>query len=234
MTEALEAALATAARAMDEASGSEDVLRVGVAWSVALVPGCEMAGVTARRRRGRIESMAPSDPIVGACDRLQEELGEGPCLDAITDDPLILSIDVGADDRWSRWGTQVSEEHGVAGMLSVRLVANDRVHGALNLYSRQRGAFDAYSTDVAVLLATHVAVALRSAMAEEDLRVAVDSRHRIGQAQGILMERYSLDGPAAFGVLSRVSQERNIRLIDVADHVVSQRELPGMPDRVTT
>lgn len=226
MTEGLEAAMATAARAMDEAGSSADVLRVAVGWSMSLVPGCEMAGVTARRRRGRVESMAPSGPEVAACDRLQEELGEGPCLDAITDDPMILSADVGADPRWPRWGATVAQAHGVAGMLSVRLVTSDRVHGALNLYSRRRAAYDSYAIDVALLLATHVAVAMRTALAEEDLRVAVDSRHRIGQAQGILMERFSMDGPQAFGLLSRISQDRNIRLIDVADHVVSERELP--------
>lgn len=232
MTEGLEAALATAARAMDEASSSADVLRVGVGWSLSLVPGCEMAGVTARRRRGRVESMAPSDPDVAACDRLQEELGEGPCLDAITDDPMILSPDVGTDARWPRWGSTVAETYGVAGMLSVRLVSSDRVHGALNLYSRQRDAYDSYAIDVALLLATHVAVAVRTALADEDLRLAVDSRHRIGQAQGILMERYAIDGAEAFVMLSRISQDRNIRLIDVADHVVTQRELPRRPARV--
>lgn len=227
MTEGLEAAMATAARAMDGATSSEEVLRVGVGWSTALVPGCEMAGVTARRRRGRVESMAPSGPDVAACDRLQEQLGEGPCLDAITDDPLILSADVRTDQRWPLWGERVAVDYGVAGMLSVRLVSSDRVHGALNLYSRERDAFDAYAIDVALLLATHVAVAVRSALAEEDMRVAVDSRHRIGLAQGILMQQHSMDEHEAFVVLSRLSQDRNIRLIDLADQVVATRKLPA-------
>jgi len=228
------AAMAAAARQMDDATTTESVLEIGVGWSVSLVPGCQMAGVTARRRRGRLESRAPSDPVVAECDRLQHELGEGPCLDAITDAPVISSPDAATDGRWPRWGPRVADEHGVASMLSVRLFSSDRVHGALNLYSRDRDAFDAYSVDIAVLLATHVSVALRSALADENLRVAVDSRHRIGQAQGILMERYALDAPGAFGVLSRVSQERNIRLIDVADHVVTRRVLPGAADVVST
>lgn len=219
--------MAAAARSMDEAGSSAEVLRVGVEWSTALVPGCEMAGVTARRRRGRVESMVPSGPHVAACDVLQQELGEGPCLDAITDDPLILSPDVAQDERWPVWGKRVSEEYGIAGMLSVRIVSSDRIHGALNLYSRQQDAFDSYGIDVAMLLATHLAVAVRSALAEEDLSVAIDSRHRIGLAQGILMEQHAMDENEAFVVLSRLSQDRNIRLIDLAEQVVATRKLPG-------
>lgn len=217
---------------MDDAATPEQVLRVAVDWAIALVPGCHMAGVTLRRRRGRLESVAPTHDTVAQCDALQHVLREGPCVDAVTDEPVIRADDVAQDPRWPRWGPRAASEHGVASMLGVRLFSADRVHGALNLYGQQPRAFDAYAVDVAVLLATHVSVALGSALADENLRVAVDSRHRIGQAQGILMERYSLDVSAAFDVLSRVSQERNIRLIDVADHVVEHRVLPGQRDPV--
>lgn len=224
----LDGLLASAAREMDDATGSQDVLRVAVGWSVSLVPGCELAGVTLRRRRGRPESVAPSEPAVAACDELQYELDEGPCLDAITETPVILAVDVATDARWPVWGRRVAEEHKIAGMLSVRLFSSDRVHGALNLYSRTPGAFDDEAIDIARLLATHVSVALRSALADEQLRMAVDSRNLIGQAQGILMERFSLDASRAFAVLSRISQDRNIKLLDVAAHVVQQRELPSV------
>ena len=174
--------------------------------------------------------MAPSGPAVAACDKLQETLGEGPCLDAITDDPIIVSPNVAHDARWPRWGPRVASEHGVASMLSVRLFSSERTHGALNLYSRQLNGFDAEDKDIARLLGTHVSVALRSALADEQLRSAVDSRNRIGQAQGILMERYALDAERAFAVLSRLSQDRNIKLIEVAEHVIQRRELPGVPE----
>lgn len=228
--EGLDKLLALATRQMDDATGSEDVLRVAVGWSLDVVPGCEMAGVTLRRRRGRLESVASSESAVEACDQLQYDLDEGPCLDAITDQPVIEATHVATDHRWPRWGPQVAEQHGVAGMLSVRLFSSDRVHGALNLYSRTTDAFDHDSIDIARLLATHVSVALKSALSDEQLQLAIDSRNVIGQAQGILMERFSLDAARAFSVLSRISQDRNIRLLEVAGHVVSQRRLPGASD----
>lgn len=226
----LHTALADAARQMGETTTSDSLLTVALAWCRQLVPGCEMAGATLRRPRGRnpldrLESIAPSDAEVMACDDLQHALGEGPCLDAMTDESVIVSGDVASDPRWRRWGPRAADEHGVSSMLSVRLFSGG-VHGALSLYSRSPGAFDARSADIARLLATHVSVALRSALSEENLRLAIDSRHLIGQAQGILMQRYALDAVQAFAILSRLSQDTNVRLIDVARRLVEERELP--------
>lgn len=229
----LDQLLATATREMDDAQSSERVLEVAVGWALSLVAGCEMSGVTLRRRRGRFESMAPSEPKVNACDELQYKLDEGPCVDAVTDEPLVRADDVSTDERWPRWGPRVAQDDGVRSMLSIRLFTSRQVHGALNLYSRSPSAFDVEAVDLARVLAVHVSVALRGALLDEQLQVAVDSRNLIGQAQGLLMERYSLDSERAFAVLTRISQDRNTRLVEVADHVVRRRELPGTPETVS-
>lgn len=58
------------------------------------------------------------------------------------------------------------------------------------------------------------------------MREAIDARHRIGQAQGMLMERFDIDDDAAFGVLRRYSQSENVKLFIVADTLVRTRKLP--------
>ena len=70
---------------------------------------------------------------------------------------------------------------------------------------------------------------LARAQHEQTLWEAIDSRHQIGQAQGILMERYNLSADQAFAVLRRYSQEQNRKLREVANEVVSTRHLPGAP-----
>jgi AmiR/NasT family two-component response regulator len=50
----------------------------------------------------------------------------------------------------------------------------------------------------------------------------------IGQAEGILMERFKISADQAFAVLRRVSQDRNLKLNKVAEEVVSTRKTPGM------
>jgi len=42
----------------------------------------------------------------------------------------------------------------------------------------------------------------------------------IGQAKGMLMERFDVDAAAAFGVLTRLSQESNTRLVHVAQKLI--------------
>ena len=60
----------------------------------------------------------------------------------------------------------------------------------------------------------------------EGLNIALDGRKRIGQAQGILMERHGIDEDQAFAVLKRYSQDHNIKLRDLAEQLVATRSLP--------
>jgi len=60
----------------------------------------------------------------------------------------------------------------------------------------------------------------------DELRRAIDGRHMIGMAQGILMERFKLDADQSFSVLRRYSQDRNVKLREVANQLVESRTLP--------
>jgi len=58
---------------------------------------------------------------------------------------------------------------------------------------------------------------------ERQLKIALLSRDRIGQAKGIIMERYSVDDTRAFDMLRVLSQESNTKLTDVAAKVIDSR-----------
>jgi len=58
-----------------------------------------------------------------------------------------------------------------------------------------------------------------------NLAQAVDARKLVGQATGILMERYDLDGDRAFTVLRRYSQDINTKLRDAAQQLIDTRKL---------
>jgi GAF domain-containing protein len=111
-------------------------------------------------------------------------------------------------------------------MMSVRMYTDDETMGTLNTYSIKPDAFDVDDQGVAHILARHAAVALGNARKIENLWLAVDARKRIGQAQGILMERFDLTADQAFAVLLRYSQDNNVKLRVVADRLVETRELP--------
>jgi ANTAR domain/GAF domain len=179
---------------------------------------------------GRYETLASTSHTATSADLLQYELGEGPCLEVAECASWFRSGDVPADPRWPRWGPEAGRL-GLRSVLAVRLVTPGQdTHGALNFYSPDVGAFaEPETVDLAQVYAVHAANALSSAHLATGLQTALSSRHTIGLAQGILMERYGLDQHRSFELLRRTSSVHNVKLRDVAAAVVETGVLPGRP-----
>ena len=195
-----------------------------VTRAVRAIADADHASLTVRaagRRRDRYVTAASTDPSAGTADELQHELGEGPTLDALTHTQWARTGEIGVDPRWPVWGPRAAEL-GLGSLLSVRLAAGDEVIGALNLYSTHRGCFvDPDEVDLAVLVGVHASNALSCARQLAGLETAMASRHVIGMAQGVLMERYRLDEEQAFAFLARRSSQENRKLRDLAGEVVA-------------
>lgn len=112
-------------------------------------------------------------------------------------------------------------------MLSLQLFVEGDNLGALNLYARSVGAFTDESEKVGLLFAAHAAIAYAGVRKEAQLAAALASRDVIGQAKGILMERYKITGERAFLVLAHASQHANRKLADIADELVRTGTVPG-------
>lgn len=186
---------------------------------------CEYAGVTLFERK-KIRSVAATDPLVETLDKLQREIGEGPDLELVRDRLGVMVADMRHETRWPRWAEAVADQ-GVRSMLGIRLYTPKRTVGTLNFYDSEPHHFDLDDEAVAHVMARHAAAALVRAHHTENLWHAIDARKRIGQAQGILMERYGLDEDQAFQVLVRYSQSKNMKLRAVAEELISTRSLPG-------
>jgi GAF domain-containing protein len=191
------------------------------------------ASVSLVKQRREIETPAASDDRAERADQLQYELEEGPCLDAIWEHETFRIGDMTAEDRYPRWAQTVVEETGIRSSLSLQLFtdAEQNSLGALNLYSPRPEAFDDETRAEGLAFAAQAAVALRSAQTEEELRSGMVTRNLIGLAQGILVERLKLTPDQAFGVLSRLSQESNTKLREVARRLVETGEVPGRQQR---
>lgn len=187
---------------------------------------CAYAGVILQRRGKTIETFATTDPLVAGLDELQTTLGEGPDIALVSDRLGVIVSDTATDPRWPEWGRQAAEL-GIHSMLGTRLYTAKRTVGTLNLYDPAPNHFDLDDQAVAHVMARHAAAALVKARTTANLWHAIDARKRIGQAQGILMERYALAEDQAFQVLLRYSQNNNMKLRDVAEELISTRELPG-------
>lgn len=196
-----------------------------------IATGCDEAGIMLMHARHRIETATATSQRVVESHNLQILHDEGPCLAAIEHKGGLIVTDTANDERFPHWGPAVATL-GLRSALSVSLETHERRYGSLNLYAERVGAFDNEDLAVAEIFARHASVALASAHNEEGLQLAVDSRRLIGQAQGILMERFKIDPEPAFDVLRRFSQTNSLKLRDVAQQVVESRELStaGQPE----
>ncbi|MBY8869918.1 MULTISPECIES: GAF and ANTAR domain-containing protein [Streptomyces] len=196
-----------------------------VSAAVELIDGCEAAGILAVRK-GRAVSLAVSGDMVEESDRLQGELGEGPCFDAarrVDGDRMFRISDMTKPQpAWPRYAP-AARDLGIGSMMGFLLYTEDEDFGALDCYSTRPGAFTPEDETAGWLLASHAAVAVASARTVDQLEHALETRHAIGEAMGILRERHRLSEDDAFAVLRRISQHHNVKLRDVAQNIREKR-----------
>ncbi|MCD2190490.1 GAF and ANTAR domain-containing protein [Actinomycetospora soli] len=210
-----------------DSEGIDHTLGLVVRGAIQSVPHVEQAGVSLVTKGGHVESHAPSSEVVHDLDRLQNELGEGPCLDSIWNEQRTLVDDMSrAHDRWPRYA-RAAAERGIGSLMSFQLFAQRGSAGALNLYSSRTHVFDEGTADTGRLFAAQAALVLHGAKRIEGLTVAVESRDTIGQAKGILMERFGVGQERAFSMLVESSQNTNLKLASVAEWLVREAEDAG-------
>lgn len=194
------------------------------------------AGLTVLDHDKTMQSATFTDPLVRELDQLQTTLGEGPCLEAMTDPRVLLIEDMENEYRWPQFTPQ-ARRLGIAGMLACKLATDHGPPTALNLYARQPGAFDNNTVQTAIIYAEYAGTALSRAALVESLQSAVATRQVIGEATGILMERRRLDSPPAFALLVTASQRLNAKVRHIAEHTVRTGQDPetlmpaDLPDR---
>lgn len=211
-----------------EQDGTSVAMLERVSQHARVVLDADDAGVMRTISRSEIETPAATSPRVDEAHQLQAQFDEGPCLDAIQGRATYRSDDVGADLRWPKWGPAAAAI-GIRSAIGVRLATRTRGYGSLNIYANRPSAFTADDEQVAEILAAHATAAFAVAERAEGLQTALESRTTIGQAQGILMEKFGLTSDAAFEFLKRISQHENRRLYSVAEAIVVQRDSNSRP-----
>jgi GAF domain-containing protein len=201
----------------------EETLYLIVSTARAALPGLDQVGVWLLDDDGHPHTRVAAGDLVWELDRLQLELDEGPCLDALRTVPVVVASQLDIDRRWPRYVSR-AVDLGVRSQLAVRLVDAGRTVGGMNVYSTHSPGIDPETAGVAELFATQASVALVQARQVDGLRQALDTRTTIGQAVGILMSEYTLTAEAAFAYLVRASSHANIKLREIAARVVGDAD----------
>jgi hypothetical protein len=219
--------LAEVARSLQSEASSKDTMALAVALAVDVIDDAEDAAISLISRSHTVDTPAATSERALRVDQIQYELKQGPCLSAIWDEEVVSCPNLEAEDRWGLWAPRTVRETEIRSMLSFRMFTQkDRV-GALSLYSAHPRAFTGADVDGGIALAAHTAIAIVTARHDEHMEVALDARSLIGQATGIVMDRYNIDAVRAFAVLKRISQQTNVKLHDVAAELIRTRSLPS-------
>ncbi|MET7279822.1 GAF and ANTAR domain-containing protein [Kribbella sp. NPDC005582] len=207
--------------------GVEETVEAVVEFALQAL-SCSYAGLALWASRSAPEIAAVTDPVVADIYEVQLGSGEGPLITSLESRTTVLVPDTLSEERWPGWAAKVAAL-GVRSVLDVPLISSvpgTGPVGVLGLYSPEPDAFGPDDEAVAHILARHAMVAVGTARHQANLTQAVDARKLVGQAMGILMERFDISPDQAFAVLRRYSQDTNTKLRDVAAELIDTRRLP--------
>jgi GAF domain-containing protein len=208
-----------AARTLNQHQSLDETLQTIVEVACNSVPGFDQVGIATVHERGKIQTRAFTGDLVLHLDRVQYSLGEGPCSAALQGTDTVCVSSLHSERRWPRYVPQ-AREAGVRSQMAVKLYLDGDTLGGINFYSTAADGVNYEAQALGRLFATHAAIALGHAHERETLNQAIQSRQVIGQAIGIVMERYEIPEDRAFAFLVRASSHRNIKLRDVAQTIV--------------
>ncbi len=190
------------------------------------IPGADEVSVTLMRGKGPHTAAFTGD-LALACDERQYKRGHGPCLDAANTAATLLIDDMAQETRWPDY-TQSAAKAGAHSSLSVGLPVHEAVTGALNVYATKPDAFDDDAIMIAQTFAGYAAVALANAhlydtqaTLAQHMQAAMEHRAVIEQAKGIIMAERRCTPDEAFQILTKLSQDTNRKLRDVAAALVA-------------
>ena len=188
------------------------------------------AGIMLESREGELEFAAASDSVVRQVERLQDRVGTGACHEAFHTNQLIVMADLRKTDRWPPY-TRRALELGLLSVIGVPLHAWGRTIGVLNVYRDTAGEWTAEDVEACEILgAMGAGYILNAAQLKtqntlaENLQAALQSRGIIERAKGMLMERDGVNADTAFKVLRQASMDRNRKLREIAQEIVSKAE----------
>jgi GAF domain-containing protein len=203
----------------------DDVLEVVSSTARRVLPQVDHMSISLVRhnRSGRV--LREKTVATGDMSRLfantQWDDGDGPGIDAIVSGSVVTVDDVDVESRWPQLMDVVRRRTPIRSSVCVAMTAADRAVGIVVLHSERRCAFDARGVEVAQLLGVHAGIAISTARRGEQFAQALASRDVIGQAKGMIMERFGVDADRAFTMLSQLSQESNTPVAEVSGELVA-------------
>jgi GAF domain-containing protein len=214
-------AIAEATRTISHSQTLDETLQTIVEVARNSVPGFDHVGIATLGKKGEPRTRAFTDNLVLRLDEIQYGLREGPCSAALQGNDAVAASTLRNEQRWPRYVPQALDL-GVRSQLAVKLHLDEHLSGGINFYSTISDEVSSEARALARLFAIHAAMALGHAQERENLNAGLETRKVIGQAIGLLMERYQMNEDRAFAFLVRASSHTHIKLRAIAQELVDE------------
>jgi ANTAR domain-containing protein len=195
------------------------------------VPACSGAGAVLWQG-GEPAVFAASHPSLPELTEVQLTSGRGPVLDAVSRGEPVGCPDTLEEARWPEF-SRAALRLGVRCSLTLAYRSGADLT-CLSLFSARPRTLQAGSVAVAERLVAlgGAAVDVASGYGEarrtaRQLRDAAESRALVDQAKGVLMQALGCSAEEALQRMRQVSQERNVKVTEVAATIIESRVAPG-------
>jgi GAF domain-containing protein len=184
------------------------------------------AGVMLASDGDELDFVAASEERIVEAEQAQARMRSGACFEAFSTNRIVVVEDLADDRRWPEYAQHVVEL-GLRSVLGVPMNAFGQTIGVINLYRDEPSTWSDEDLGAAEIVTAMGAGYLLNAnqlraqhTLSEQLHTAVESRDVIGQAKGLLMAREHVNADGAFDLLRKRSQQRNVKLREVAQQVL--------------
>jgi GAF domain-containing protein len=207
------------------------------ALTLSRTTGATVACTITLHRHKCTVTVSGSNGTALALDRIEQDLGSGPCLEAARTSTTVVLADTRNDPRWPLYSRGL-DAAGYRTVLGVPVDLGENAAASLNFFGPAAGLFSDEALCDAIVF-THTAgqalrLALRIITAEllaEDLKAAMRSRTDIDIACGMIMTQNRCTQEEAYQFLLRASNHRNMKLHTVAEQIILR--LSGTKEIVT-
>ena len=223
---------------VDLVAGMEDIksvldgLTALAAASMSSTLGVPTECAVTLHRRKRTATIGGSSGRAVVLDRIEQSLGDGPCIEALQSGVPILLGDVSSDPRWPEYCSALSSA-GVGGSLGIPMNLENDAGAVLDYFAPVSGLFDEQAVADGVRFADMAGKALRLAVRiasadqlAENMKSAMDTRTAIDLACGIIMAENKCSKDRAFEILRSASNTRNQKLNELAESLVNRFAAP--------
>jgi GAF domain-containing protein len=217
--------------------GFLDGLAGHAAASLSRTAGAPIACAVTLGRRKRTVTIAGSSDEAVILDHIEQDLGDGPCLEALRTFEPVLLADVGSDVRWPQYSAILAGT-GYRSVLGVPVDTGEAASASLNFFAPAAGLFTEEAIGEAVVFTRTAGQALRLALrisaAElraNDLKAAMESRTVIDLACGMIMTQNRCSQEEAYQFILRASNSRNVKARTLAQEIIQR--LAGTQETAT-